>query len=68
MNNTLLSLLKEHKQEIIQEGKALVVGLKNGYCVIEKGVDNTPFSIKVEEFGKNIPLDIEEFLGEKNKI
>ncbi|MFD4820120.1 hypothetical protein [Peribacillus butanolivorans] len=63
MKNEILTLLEEHKEEIINEGKALVVSLEDGVCIIEKGLDESPFMIKVERYDSKFPLTINQFLG-----
>lgn len=63
MKNTILALLEEYKEDILIEGNALVVSLEDGVCIIEKGIDESPFLIKVEKFDKKFSLTIDEFLG-----
>lgn len=64
MNDLLLGL-KEHKEAILNEGKSLVIALKDGICTIEKGLGEAPFMIKVEMFDKKLYLTVNEFLGIK---
>ncbi|WHY71271.1 hypothetical protein [Fictibacillus enclensis] len=65
MKYEILALLEEHKENILKDGKILVVSLDDGICTIEQGLDEAPFIIKVEKFDKKYPMTIHEFLDLK---
>lgn len=63
MKNTILTLLEEYKEDILENGNALVVSLEDGVCIIEKGLEESPFMIKVEKYNEKFSMTVDEFLG-----
>lgn len=66
---SLLSFLEAYKEDILEKGKSIVISLSDGYCTIEKGVDDSPFMIKIDDLEPSASVEIhlhvtiEEFLG-----
>ncbi|MGM0924653.1 MAG: hypothetical protein ACQEWW_26295 [Bacillota bacterium] len=63
MKSQILTLLKEHGDEILNEDKALVIALEDGVCTIERGLDESPFMIKVDKYDKKFSMTVDQFLG-----
>jgi hypothetical protein len=62
MSKILQMLLEENESAIREEGMEMIVSLEDGFCIIEKGLEETPFLIRVETFDVKLPLTIKDFI------
>lgn len=63
MKGQILTLLKEHGDEILKDNKTMVISLEDGICTIEKGLDESPFLIKVDKYDAKFSTTVDQFLG-----
>ena len=59
---SILFFLEAHKEDILEKGKSIVISLSDGYCTIEKGLDDSPFMIKIDELEPGLSIEIDEYL------